>query len=180
MRQTSLADGIEGDGASTAPDLARRVAIDPSGVTDCPDYQLTPMSPDRNSPIPQQQFPRPELLRIASTESFSSQQSSLTDVSSLINLGMPRVNYLGVCSNLPIDAPPNHPHIIDISSIDYSLPQRGLGFADVAVTVLYSYDLAVLISFLDLSKKRFDFRRKPSTSDGAIAYIERRVKFVTV
>ena len=92
----------------------------------------------------------------------------------------PKVKYLGIHPTLRPGAASGCPHIIDLSSIDPSIQQGGLDFADLAATVLYNYDAAVLTSFLDLGKKKFDFRRTDSKTDGGLFFIERRVKFVTV
>ena len=167
MRKTSSASGDHG---STPTEPTTGMIINPSLATDPPVHNSISAPPNLKLSIPQHGS---SISRQTTIESFS-QQSFFSDQSSS------RVEYLDVFLILPTDTPPNHPHIIDIHSLDYSVPQSGCGFADLAVTILYNHDPAVLTNFLDLRKKKFGFKRKPSADDGAIAYIERRVKFVTV
>ena len=90
------------------------------------------------------------------------------------------VSYRTIFPRLPAGAPHDHPHIVDIGSLSDDFSQRGLGFADLVVTILFVYEPRALTDFLDFSKSNFDFKRVHTESHAKIPCIERRVKFVTV
>ena len=91
-----------------------------------------------------------------------------------------QVKYRTDYPRLLVNAPRDHPRIIDISSVSDEISQRGLGFADLVVTILFMYDPRLLSDFLDLSKSHFDFRRISTSQSILVPFIERRIKFVTV
>ena len=131
-----------------------------------------------------QEAPQPDPARIASSPQAESTKAPLPRSPPIIihdfQTDQHKIKYRTDYPRLPPNAPRDHPHIVDINSIDDQTPQRGLGFADVVVTVLYMYDPRVLNDFLDFNKHSFDFQRANTRSGPAAPYIQRRIKFVTV
>ncbi|KAL9125245.1 MAG: hypothetical protein Q9217_005521 [Psora testacea] len=127
-------------------------------------------------PPPQPQSP-PQSPQAQPTQpqSLESQQVHAHDFQSDDYEVKYRADYL----RLPANAPRDHPHIVDIASVNDQVPQRGLGFADLVVTILFMYDSRVLNDFLDFNKHNFDFQRGNIRSGVIVPYIQRRIKFVT-
>ena len=90
------------------------------------------------------------------------------------------ISYLTTYPLLPADTPHAHPHIVDLTTVSETVTQNGLGFADLVATVLFNYDAAVLDGFLNLGKRRFEFKRKVRGTGNDFPFIERTLRFVTV
>ena len=117
--------------------------------------------------------PEEQVVKADDVYADSSNTESDSDVRTL--------KYLGDYPELPIDAPVDCPHIIDLDSLDHEyFYLQGIGIADAVATILFKFMPAALAAFLDLDCPKFHYIQADQAASRLDFCIKRDGCMVTV
>ena len=88
------------------------------------------------------------------------------------------VRYINDFPGLPADAPPGHPHIVDLR--DFHRKWKRLSVVDVTVTILYNYKIDALKAFLDLNRREYMFWHRDDKGENRDFFVRRTGKTLIV